>query len=193
MKTLNVNITSIPKREEITSEMAGAKYFTKLDASQGFWQLKLDESSSKYCTFNTPYGRYCFLRMPFRIISASKIFHKAMEQIIEGLEGVRVNVDDIIIWGSTLREHNERLEKVFDRIQSHGLKLNRSKCHFGVEEIIFLGDSMSAQGVQPSQEKINAILNMPRPKDKTEEQRIMGMVNFIGKFIPNQAAKTSSI
>lgn len=82
-KDLNEDIkrehSQIPKREEITSQMAGAKYFTKLNASQGSWQTKLDESSTKYCTFDTPFGRYCFLRLPFGIISASEIFHRAME------------------------------------------------------------------------------------------------------------------
>ncbi|XP_019220499.2 uncharacterized protein LOC109204242 [Oreochromis niloticus] len=196
-KDLNENIRrehyQIPKREEITCEMAGARYFTKLDSSQGFWQLKLDESSTKYCTFNTPFGRYCFLRLPFGIISASEIFHRAMEHIIEGLEGVRVYVDDIIIWGSTMQEHKERLIRVFERVRKYGLKLNKSKCQFGVQEIVFLGDKLSAQGVQPDQDKVKAILDMPRPTDKTGVLRIMGMVNFIGKFIPNLAANTSCI
>ncbi len=96
---LNGNIKrehyQIQKREEITREMTGAQYFSKLDASQGFWQLKLHEDSTKYCTFNTPFGRYSFLRRPFGIISASEIFHLAMEHVIEGLEGVRAYVDDI--------------------------------------------------------------------------------------------------
>lgn len=77
----------IPKREEIASEMAGAEYFSKLDAAQGFWQIKLDDKSSRYCTFNTPFGRYRFLGMPFGIISA--IYHRAMDNMLEGLEGVR--------------------------------------------------------------------------------------------------------
>lgn len=196
-KDLNENIKreyyQIPTREEIISEMAGACYFTKLDASQGFWQLRLEEDSTKYCTFNTPYGRYCFLRLPFGIKSAPEIFHRAMEQIIEGVEGVRVYIDDIIVWGSTLQEHNQRLYSVMKRIQKYGLKLNRAKCEFAVQEILFLGDKLTAKGVKPDQDKIKAILNMPRPKDRTGVLRIMGMVNFIGKFIPNLTAKTSCI
>lgn len=125
-KDLNESIKrkhyQIPTREEIT----GARYFTKLDASQGFWQLRLDENSTKYCTFNIPFGRYCFLRLPFGIKSAPEIFHKAMEQIIEGLEGARVYIDDIIIWGSTAQKHSERLCRVMERIQKYGLKLNKS-------------------------------------------------------------------
>ena len=181
----------IPKREEIIREMAGARYFSKLDASQGFWQLKLDECSTKYCTFNTPFGRYCFLRLPFGIISASEIFHRAVEHIIEGLEGVRSYVDDIVVWGSTIQEHNERLTQVMERVQKYGLKLNKNKCQFGVQEIVFLGDKLSAQGVEPDQEKICAIQSMPRPTEKADVRRIMGMLNFIAKFIPNLSVKTS--
>ncbi|KAK7933984.1 hypothetical protein WMY93_004880 [Mugilogobius chulae] len=194
---LNQNIKrehyQIPKREEIASEMAGARYFSKLDAAQGFWQIKLDETSSKYCTFNTPYGRYRFLRMPFGIISASEIFHRAMDNMLEGLEGVRCYVDDVIIWGSTLQEHNERLNNVLQRIRENGLKLNRVKCQFGVQEITFLGDKLSVRGVEPDEKKIKAILSMPRPADKKGVLRVMGMINFIGKFIPNLSVKTSAL
>ncbi|KAE8291509.1 Retrovirus-related Pol polyprotein from transposon 17.6 Protease [Larimichthys crocea] len=193
-KDLNNNIKrehyQIPTRDEITSEMAGAKYFSKLDASQGFWQLKLHEDSTKYCTFNTPYGRYCFQRMPFGICSAPEVFHRTMEHIIEGIEGVRVYVDDLILWGSTLEQHNERLIKVLQRVQKYQLKLNRSKCQFGVNEITFLGDKLSAAGVEPDRSKIKAILDMPRPEDKKGVLRALGMINFIGKFIPNLSSKT---
>lgn len=119
-KDLNDNIRrehyQIPKREEIRNEMSGAKYFTKLDALQGFWQIRLDEDSTKYCTFNTPFERYSFLRLPFGIVSASEIFHRAMENIIEGL-GVRAYIDVIIIWGSSLQEHNSRLTRVLQKIR----------------------------------------------------------------------------
>jgi len=194
---LNQNIKrehyQIPKREEIASEMAGAKYFSKLDVAQGFWQIKLDEESSRYCTFNTPFGRYRFLRMPFGIISASEIYHRAMDNMLEGLEGVHCYVDDVVIWGSNLIEHNERLTKVLQRVRENGLTLNREKCQFGVQEITCLGDKLSFQGVKPDQEKIKAILGMPRPTDRKGVLRIMGMINFIGKFIPNLSVKTSAL
>uniref|UniRef100_A0A3B3QZC1 Gypsy retrotransposon integrase-like protein 1 n=1 Tax=Paramormyrops kingsleyae TaxID=1676925 RepID=A0A3B3QZC1_9TELE len=173
--------------------MTGAQYFSKLDASQGFWQLKLHEDSTKYCTFNTPFGRYSFLRLPFGIISASEIFHRAMEHVIEGLEGVRAYVDDIVVWGSSVQEHNQRLSQLLQRIRKHGLKLNRAKCLFGVTEMTFLGDKLSGRGVEPDKSKIQAILDMPSPVDKTGVLRIMGMVNFIGKFIPHLSAKTVSL
>lgn len=152
----------IPKHEEIASEMAGARYFSKLDAAQGFWQIKLDEESSKYCTFNTLYGRYRFLRMPFGIISASEIFHCVMDNILKGLEGVHCYVDDVVVGGGggTLQQHNERLTKVLQGVCENGLKLNCAKYQSGVQEIAFLGDKMSARGIEPDKRKIKAIVGM---------------------------------
>ncbi|KAI3355026.1 hypothetical protein L3Q82_017850 [Scortum barcoo] len=157
--------------------------------SMGFWQMKLHEDSTKYCTFNTPFGRYSFQRMPFGITSAPEVFHRTMEHILEGIEGVRVYIDDIVLWGSTLEQHNERLIKVLQRIQHYGLKLNRAKCQFGVKEIAFLGDKLSGAGVKPDRSKVKAILEMPQPKDKKGVLRVLGMINFIGKFIPNLSSK----
>lgn len=192
-KDLNANIQrehyQIPTREEIISEMAGAKFFTKLDASQGFWQLKLHKDSTRYCTFNTPFGRYSFLRMPFGISSAPEVFHRAMEHIIEGIEGVRVYVDDIVLWGSTIEQHNKRLMDVLQRVQKYGLKLNKDKCQFGAKEITFLRDKLSEGGVEPDKSKVQAILKMPRPTDRKAVLRVMGMINFVGKFIPNLSSK----
>lgn len=86
-------------REGIMVQFANAKYFSKLDASSGFWQLKLDEASSKQCTFNTPYGRYRFLRLPFGIASAPEVDHKTIHLIYELIVGVDTSMDDIIVWG----------------------------------------------------------------------------------------------
>ncbi len=156
-----------------------------------FWQLH--EDSAKYCTFNTQFERYSFLRLHFGIISASEIFHRAMEHVIEGLEGVRAYVDDIVVWGSSVQEHNQRLIQLLHRIRKYGLKLNRAKCLFGVTEMTFLGDKLSGRGVEPDKSKIQAIMDMPSPVDKKGMLRIMGMVNFIGKFILNLSAKTASL
>ncbi|KAE8276916.1 Retrovirus-related Pol polyprotein [Larimichthys crocea] len=131
--------------------------------------------------------------MPFGIISASEIYHRAMDNMLEGLEGVRCYIDDLVIWGSTLQEHNDRLAKVLQRISDHGLKLNRAKCQFCVQEMTFLGDKLSGEGIEPDDRKIKAILSMPRPRDKKGVLRVMGMINFIGKFIPNLSAKTSAL
>ncbi|GCB64209.1 hypothetical protein scyTo_0000249 [Scyliorhinus torazame] len=183
----------IPKREEITYEMARAKHFTKLDASKGFWQIQLDRSSRKLCTFNTPFGKYCYNRMPFGIISASGEFHRIMEQMMEAIEGVRIYVDDIIIWSTTPQEHISRLQRVFKRIREQGLCLNRAKCSFGQTELKFIGDHISLLGVRPDADKVAAITAMKKPEAKKAVLRFLGTVNFLGKFIPNLASHTTAL
>ena len=81
--------------------MSGAKYFTKLDASNAYWQIELDEESSKLLTFNSPFGRYQFLRLPYGVHSASDLCQQKVAQIKDGASNSQ---DDIIIWGSTLQE-----------------------------------------------------------------------------------------
>lgn len=98
--------------EEIVSGMPDAKIFSVLDASSGFWQVKLDQESAKLCTFNTPYGRYMFTRLPFGISSAQDVFQSVMSRMFEDIDGVEVLVDDLLIWGTTVEEHDIRLKSV---------------------------------------------------------------------------------
>ena len=104
--------------DEIVADMAEAQYFSKLDASSGYWQIKLDEPSSKLLTFQTPFGRFKFNHLPFGEKSASEVFQRKIGEIIEGLEGCKNNQDDIIIWGRSKVEHDKRLKAVLDRIQA---------------------------------------------------------------------------
>ena len=99
-------IYHLPTIEEIATRLKGAKYFTVLDVRSGFWHVKLSESSSQLTTFNTPKGRYQWLRMPFGISSAPEVFQRRMHEIIEGLVGVEVVADDFCVvgFGDTLRE-----------------------------------------------------------------------------------------
>lgn len=107
----------LPTKSDITSAMSGACYFSKLDASSGFYQIVLDEESTKLCTFNTPFGRHCFQRLPFGISSAPEVFHKTVQQLFDGIEGVGVFIDDVVVWGRSREEHDERLRKVLDQAQ----------------------------------------------------------------------------
>jgi len=116
----------LPTKADITSSMSGARYFSKLDASSGFYQIVLDEESAKLCTFNTPFGRHCFLRLPFGISSAPEVFHKTVQQLFDGIEGVGVFID-VVVWGRTKEEHDARLRRVLNQAQRTGLKLNEKK------------------------------------------------------------------
>ena len=113
----------LPTREEVMSRFAGATVFSKLDASSGFWQLNLDNESSDLCTFNTQFGRYRYLRLPFGISSAPEIYHRTIHQMFEHVDGVDTSMDDIIIWGSNVEEHDQRLHQVLQVARQNNLKL----------------------------------------------------------------------
>ena len=85
--------------EEVAARMPNAKLFSTVDASSELWQVKLDHESAKLCTFNTPFGRYMFKRLPFGISSAQDVFQAVMTEMFEDIDGVEVVVDDVIVWG----------------------------------------------------------------------------------------------
>ena len=116
--------------EEVTTRIPDATYFSVLDASSGYWQISLDQESAKLCTFNSPFGRYMFKRLPFGLSSAQDIFQRVMAEMFEDINGVEVVVDDILIWGTNEAEHDSRLTKVLDRARLQNLKLNKAKCQF---------------------------------------------------------------
>lgn len=105
----------LPTIEDVTSRVAGRKQVTVLDAKHSFWQILLDDDSSKLCVFNTQYDRYKFCRMPFGISSAPEVFQKRVTQIFGDLPGVSCYIDDILVWGNTKAEHVERLQHVLAR------------------------------------------------------------------------------
>lgn len=116
------------------SKLGGAKVFSKLDASSGYWQIKVDDESSKLLTFNTPFGRPRFKRLPFGIHSAGEVFQKKMSEIISDIEGAANDQGDIIVFGKDNEEHDKALKQVLDRVRDSGLKLNKKKCVFSVTE-----------------------------------------------------------
>lgn len=183
----------MPTLEDIAPSLAGAQYFSTLDAASGFWQIKLDEESSKVCTMSTPFGRYRFLRMPFGIASAPEIFQRAMHKVMEGLEGTSVVMDDILVWGRSKEEHDRNLVNVLNRCREYNLKLNRAKCHFLQKSVKYLGHVLTPEGLGLDQKRVTDILQVPPPVNKKELQTFLGMVTFVSRFIPHMSETTAPL
>ena len=129
----------LPAVDQTLAQLAGARVFSKLDANSGFWQIPLSPESIPLTTFITPYGRYCFNRLPFGITSAPEHFQRRMSEVLGDLEGVVGMVDDVLVHGRSQEEHDERLFKVLERLQKEGLTLNKEKCKFSTSQVSFLG------------------------------------------------------
>ncbi|KAK2702360.1 hypothetical protein QYM36_019011 [Artemia franciscana] len=135
----------IPTLDGVTSKLHGAKVFTKLDARSGYWSILLSDDSSYLMTFSTIYGRYRFKRMPFGIISAQDVFQRRMEDAFEGLEGFEIIIDDMIVYGDTQEEHDERLAAILERALVKGIRFNKEKWRFSVSRVKYFGHSNNVE------------------------------------------------
>ena len=176
---------TLPILDDVLHKLTGSTVFSKLDASSGFLQIPLDPGSSKLTTFITPFGRYCFRRLPFGITSAPEIFQDKMEQLLEGLPGVEFIMDDILIHGETRAKHDEHYKNVLRVIRASGLKLNKDKCLLRRSKLVFMGNLISKDGLEPDPEKVDAICKMSAPENVTELRRLLGMANYLYRFLPD--------
>ena len=142
---------------ELLANLSGGKYFSKLDMSQAYLQLPLDEESKELVTVNIHKGLYRYNRLPFGVSSAPSIFQRTMENLLQGVKNVSVYIDDIVITGASTEEHLQTLDVVLEKLETAGLKLNRSKCFFLRPSIEYLGHIIDKDGLHPTREKVQAI------------------------------------
>ncbi|KAK2720773.1 hypothetical protein QYM36_004599 [Artemia franciscana] len=116
-----------------------------------------------------------------------------MEEAFEGLEGIRILVDDILVYGKNREEHDQRLSAVLRRARKKGIRFNSEKCEFSKDKVKYFGHIISRDGIKPDPEKIRAIQDMPSPQSKEELQTLLGMLNFLSKYIPDLSSKNKAL
>ena len=173
--------------DEVISQVGGAKFFSKIDLSQAFLQLPLDESSKKFTTINTHEGLFHFNFMCFGLRSSPGIFQSFMLKLLNGIENVIIYQDDLLILTETIEQHEEILNKVLSTLKEGGIKINVKKSEFFIESVQYLGHVFSKNGVKPSPRKVEAILKAPSPTNIKQVQSWVGLCNFFSKFIPKFA------
>ena len=174
----------MPTVEEVTYEFAHSCFFTKLDAHHGYWPIVLDQESSLLTTFNSPFGRYCFLQLPFGLVCSQDIFQKKMDQILEECQGCIRITDDITVHGCTEAEHDACLQNLMQIVHKYDLVFNPQKTHVKAPAINFCGCLYNADGVHPDLGKVDAIHTLPVPKNVTKLQEFLGLVTYLSPFIP---------
>lgn len=175
----------IPKTEDLFAILGGGEHFSKLDLSKAYQQLELDEESKKYTTINTHKGLFQYNRLPFGISSAPGIFQRTIENLLQGISSVIVRLDDILVTGKTRGEHLQNLAEVLKKLEAAGVRLKREKCVFLADEVTYLGHRINKHGRQPTEDKVQAIKNLPEPNNVKELQAFLGMLNYYGCYLPN--------
>lgn len=178
----------LPTIDDILPELSKAKVFTVCDVKSGFWHVKLEEDSSYLTTFSSPFGRYRWLRMPMGISPAPEIFQRKLTVALEGLPGVYIIADDVLITGqgetqeSAERDHDEKLKAFLARCREKGIKLNADKFKLRQREVSYIGHLLTSDGLKIDPDKVRAITHMQKPTDVKAVQRLLGMVNYLSKF-----------
>ncbi|XP_055589748.1 uncharacterized protein K02A2.6-like [Uranotaenia lowii] len=183
----------LPVIDTFLNRLRGSVCFSKLDITSAFHHIELHPDSRGITTFMTGRGLMRFKRLFFGINCAPEIFQRVMTQIVNGIDGVIVYIDDIVVTGRTRQEHDTRLRQVLKVIRQNNALLNEKKCSFGVDEIDILGFKVNAKGISPSDEKISAIKNFRKPETKEETRSFLGLVNFVGHFIPKLSSRSEPL
>lgn len=157
----------MPNITEIFDKLGFCQFFSTLDLATGYHQVLIDLKDRPKTAFSTPTGHYVFNRMA--------TFQRMMTYVLSGLQGIYglIYLNDIIIYGKNLKDHNNKLIEILQRLREHNLKLQPEKCHF-----LHLGHIISENGVKPDPKKIDCIKNYPRPKNIG-----LGLANYYRRFI----------
>lgn len=161
-------------REEIVAKKPDAKVFTVFDAKSGYLKMKLDYETSLLTTMDTLIGRYRWLKVPFGTKSAPEMYKRTMEKMLEGIDHAYTMMDDILVDGRDIPHHDSVLEKVLYRTKNCNLKLNVDKVRVPKQQVPYMGNVISADGLKLDPEKVRAIMDMPPPTTKEDVRRFLG-------------------
>ena len=181
----------MPEMASHIDTVAGAKYISVCDVQSAYFQLPItDRNEQDKTAFVTRNGKWVFKRLPFGIANAPFLFQRTMALAFAHFgpkSGLLVYMDDLICCSSTWEGHLTLLEETFKALQAAGLTLKPSKVQFGPKEVKYLGHILSADGIRLGDDRIKSILDLPTPTNIKGLRSVLGMVNYVRKFIPNLA------
>jgi hypothetical protein len=175
----------MPLIDENLDELTGATYFTKLDFTSGFHQVRMNPLDEYKTAFKSHQGHYQFKVMPFGLINAPATFQYTTNSVLEPYlrKFVIVFMDDILIYSRSIIEHAHHLRLVLQMLRRHQFYIKKSKCAVAQGELEYLGHIISAEGVKTNPEKIQVMIDWPRPTSITEFRGFLGLTSYYRKFV----------
>ena len=175
-----------PRIEPLIERIAAAKYISKFDACQGYYQIPLTEVAKECSAFITPFGTYRFNTMPFGMVNAGARYQKTMDRELRGAEDYTASyVDDVAIYSKNFAEHRVHLMDFFTHMRKANIKLKPSKCEVGCAWIPFLGHQVGRGTLRPLEAKVEAIVHFPRPETKKNVRQFLGLDSYYRRYCPN--------
>lgn len=179
-----------PRIDDALDCLSGSKWFSVLDLRSGYYQIPMSEEDKEKTAFICPLGFFQFERMPQGISGAPATFQRLMEKAVGDMHFLQVLVylDDIIVFGKTLEEHEHRLLKVLDRLEEVGLKVSIDKCQFCQPRVKYVGHIVSESGVATDPDKVAVVKNWPEPTDLKSLRSFLGFCGYYRRFILNYSS-----
>ena len=182
---LKIDMYPLPKVEDIFATLGKGELYSKIDLLQAYNQLEVEVASRNLLTINTHKGLFQYSRVPFGIAAAPAIWQRTLELVLQGIPRVHCLLDDIIIAGRDEEEHFRLLEQVMARLDQHNFTINQQKCKFFQKQLEFCGYQIDSQGLHKTPDKIQAMLEAPRPTSVTQLRSFLGIINYYHRFLPN--------
>jgi hypothetical protein len=167
--------------------LEGAKYFSKLDLRDGYYNVLVAPEDRHKTAFRTRYGHYEFNVLPFGLCNSPATFMRMMNRIFGPLYDVSViaYVDDILIYSKTKEEHEIHLREVFAKLKENRLSVKESKCQLFQQEVEFCGTIVGCNGIGLDKSKLNSLEGLIYPRDVSDLRSFLGLCNWFRDFIPN--------
>jgi hypothetical protein len=168
----------LPRIDDLLDRLLGACVFSSLDLQSGYHQIRIADSDVPKTAFLTHCGLYEYLVLPFGLSNAPAAFQRVMNKIFHGLAYVVCYMDDLLVFSTSVSQHQRHLAQVLALLREHRFYAKLSKCSFFQSETRFLGHVVSAQGVHVNPDKVKVIQDWPEPTSATEVRSFLDLANF---------------
>lgn len=175
----------LPRLQDIRHRLAGNSWFTRLDLRSAFFRIRVAPKWRGYTAFSLDGTQYQFRRMPFGLKTAPATFQRYMDTRLTDLTSICLwYIDDILVFGSTLRELRRNTSVVKKRLRAMGSEVNEEKSEYERQSLLFLGMWLFATGIGPNVHKVNELMTLPFPTTKVAMQSALGLVSYLRDFLP---------